>query len=125
MSKSLVLGVAALLASTLAAAANGTNSTEIALNNLGDTFQVSQIGFNFAQVHNSGTGQSYGAGMEVTTQMIYKGVLLTDFSDNGNMQVWYDFSYPFETGGRWVAFGTKNGVTVTKIGAGTYTVITH
>jgi hypothetical protein len=136
MKKLLLLGAAALLASTLGANAGPTsNSVSLILRSAStthqheDLFRITQTGDDyFAQQHTrqSTTGylnESFGVGMTASTPDIYKGIMLTDFGKNGTYQACYDIQYPFVNGGHWVAYRTVDGQHVNMIASGTYTVV--
>jgi hypothetical protein len=125
MRKLLLLGAAALLASTLGASAQvAGNSVTIGLRGTTDVFTITKQGDDFfAQQHRHIMGvETFGVGMTASTPYIYQGIILTDFAKNGTYQVCYDFQYPFRTGGHWVAYRTFDGQHVQYMGAGTYYV---
>ena len=121
MKKLLLLTAAALVASAFGASAGET--TTLALNGRhNDTFTITDNGYVFAQTHNRGGFQTFGAGMAASTPVIWYGVMVTDFGKNGNLQACYDFEYPFHTGGHWYAYGTFDGKNIIPMGHGTYRV---
>lgn len=124
MKKFLLVTAAAVLSSTIAANAGNTSGqpTVIQLNGLPDVFTITTLGAQFAQEHVRGLERSFGVGTSATTPSIYNGVSLSDFGNNGNYQAFYEFQYPFRTGGRWTAFASVDGIHVIPLGSGTYTV---
>jgi hypothetical protein len=126
MKKLLLLGAAALLASTLGASAQSVGkTTTIVLGGHADMFMITQQGDDFfAQQHKHLMGaQTFGVGMTASTPYIYKGIMVTDFGKNGQYQACYDFEYPFRDGGYWLAYRTTDGQHVQYLGHGTYRVL--
>jgi len=124
MKKLLLITAAAVLSSTLGASAGPNNPTVITLNGTMDTFTIFNQGTYFMQTHVRGMQRSFGVGSSATTPAIYNGVSLSDFGNNGSLQAFYNFQYPFRTGGRWTAYATADGRHLIALGSGTYTVNT-
>jgi len=126
MKKLLLLGAAALFASSLGAGAQIVpKATTLVLNGRPDMFTITQQSDDFfAQQHRHLRGeQTFGVGMTSSTPYIYKGIIVTDFGKNGQYQACYNFEYPFRDGGHWLAYRTIDGQHVQNLGQGIYRVM--